>query len=106
MMKKSISLSVFFIAIMLVSAPSFANKEASVELGRKLFNNPGLGGSTNATSCSTCHQNGEKLQNAGQNPNLTAMINRCITGPLKGEALNEYTAEMESLRLYILSLGK
>jgi cytochrome c peroxidase len=89
-----------------MSVPSFAVEEASVELGRKLFNNPGLGGSKNSVNCNTCHQNGEDLQNAGQKPNLTAIINQCIIGPLKGEAINDHTVAMESLRMYIMSLGK
>jgi cytochrome c peroxidase len=104
-MKKTISLLAVSIAVVLMSVLSFA-AEASVELGLKLFNNPGLGASKNSINCNTCHQNGEGLQNAGQNPKLTAIINQCIIGPLKGEAIDEHTVAMESLRMHIKSLGK
>ena len=104
-MKKTISFLATSFAIGLMSVSAFA-EEASVELGQKLFNNPGLGASKNATSCNVCHPNGEGLENAGENPKLTMMINKCITGPLQGEKLNEQTAAMGSLKMYIQSLGK
>ena len=78
----------------------------SVELGEKLFNNPGLGASKNDTSCGTCHPKGKGMEKAGANPQLAAMINRCIQGPLKGEGINEKTQAMESLKMYIKSLVK
>ncbi|MBU1710792.1 MAG: hypothetical protein KKE17_12365 [Proteobacteria bacterium] len=104
-MKKTISFLVASFAIALMSVPAFA-EEASVELGEKLFNNPGLGASQNAINCNTCHPNGEGMENAGGKANLVATINRCIVGPLKGEALNEETVAMQSLKMYIQSLGK
>jgi cytochrome c peroxidase len=78
----------------------------SVELGEKLFNDPGLGASKNATSCGTCHPQGKGMEKAGANPQLTAMINRCVQGPLKGDEINEKTVTMESLKMYIKSLAK
>ena len=104
-MKKIISSLVVFFAAALLSTSVLA-EEASVELGQKLFNNPGLGASQNAISCSACHPDGKGLEKAGKKSNLTAMINKCIAGPLKGEALNEETVAMKSLRMYIQSLGK
>ena len=104
-MKKTISFLVTSFVIGLMSVPAFA-EEASVELGQKLFNNPGLGASQNAINCSTCHPNGEGMEKAGKKPNLAAMINRCIVGPLKGEKLNEQTVAMQSLEMYIQSLSK
>lgn len=78
----------------------------SMEQGEKLFNDPGLGGSKNATSCGTCHPQGKGMEKAGANPQLAAMINRCVQGPLQGEEINEKTVTMESLKMYIKSLEK
>lgn len=104
-MKKILSVAVTLIAISLISFPVIA-EEASVELGQKLFTNPGLGASKNAKSCNTCHENGSGLENARNNPKLTKIINTCIAGPMKGEKLNEQTVAMKSLIMYIKSLGK
>jgi cytochrome c peroxidase len=102
-MKKILSLSTIAVAVVLLSLP-VAAEDASVELGKKLFNNPGLGASQNAISCNTCHPDGIGLEKAGGNPNLAAVINQCITGPLSGEKINEETVAMQSLKLYIQSL--
>ena len=104
-MKKTILFLVTSFAIGLMSVPAFA-EESSVELGKKLFNNSGLGASKNAINCNTCHPNGEGLENVGKNPKLTAIINKCIIGPLQGEKLNEQTVAMQSLKMYIQSLSK
>ncbi|MEN8258556.1 MAG: cytochrome c peroxidase [Thermodesulfobacteriota bacterium] len=88
-----------------IALPAAAEK-ASVGLGKKLFANPGLGASQNAVSCTTCHPDGKGMAKAGANPNLTKMINMCIKGPLKGEALNEKTVAMESLKMYLESLAR
>ena len=77
---------------------------ASVEQGKQLFNDPGLGGSTNKTSCASCHPDGRKLEQAGNKTNLTQMINTCIERPLKGQALEVDSPEMDSLKKYIKSL--
>ena len=82
------------------------SSEASVEAGKQLFNDPNLGGSTNETSCGSCHPDGKKLEQSGDKENLEQMINTCIKRPLKGEALDEHSMEMESLKLYIKSLKK
>jgi cytochrome c peroxidase len=105
-MKNKIVFIIISTAIVLMAVPSFAAEEPSVELGRKLFNNPGLGNSKNSISCNTCHQDGEGMQNAGQKPNLAAIINQCIVGPLKGDGISENTPAMASLKMYIISLGK
>ncbi|MCB2180804.1 MAG: cytochrome-c peroxidase [Desulfobulbaceae bacterium] len=104
-MRKSIVFFAASCAVVFMSFPVFA-EDASVELGKKLFNDSGLGASKNSTSCNVCHPNGEGLQNAGKNPQLTKMINKCIVGPLQGEKLNEQTVAMQSLKMYIESLGK
>lgn len=104
-MKKTCILCITAVALWAMASPA-SGEEASVKLGRQLFNSEGLGASTNGTSCNTCHDNGEGLEKAGAKADLAAMINRCITGPLKGQALNEKTVAMESLKLYIRSLAR
>ncbi len=84
---------------------AFAGK-SNLEQGKKLFNDPTLGGSTNEKSCASCHPAGDGLDQAGSNPKLTAMINQCIVGALKGEKIDGRKSEMRSLKLYIESLGK
>lgn len=78
---------------------------ASVEMGKQLFNDPGLSGSINENSCNSCHPDGRGLKKAGDKENLGSMINSCIQGPLKGESLPEESMELESLKLYIKSLN-
>lgn len=80
--------------------------EASIGQGKKLFNDPALGGTLNPTSCNSCHQNGKGLEKAAARKDLAAMINTCIEQALQGEKLDEHSPEMESLVLYIRSLGK
>ncbi len=105
MQKKTLAL-IGAVAITLAAAgPAFCGK-SSVELGKKLFNDPALGGSTNDTSCNTCHPDGKKLENAGKRKDLGKMINRCIIGPLKGKRIDGRKIEMRSLKMYIQSLGK
>lgn len=93
------------VALLLTGLPALAGK-SSVEMGKALFNDPALGGSTNAKSCNSCHPDGEKLENAAGKKNLSAVINRCITGPLGGKKLDGRSVEMLSLKLYIESLAK
>ncbi len=104
-MKKAKVVLVFAAALLLYGSSALAEKP-SVDMGKELFNNPGLGASQNAISCGACHPNGEGMEKAGANPQLAAMINRCIQGPLKGEALSEKSVAMESLKMYLKSLAK
>lgn len=90
-------------AILLTGGQALAAK-TSVELGKKLFNDPTLGGSTNDKSCNSCHADGEGLEKAGDNKKLVKVINQCITGPLKGKKIDGRTVNMRSLKLYIKSL--
>jgi cytochrome c len=95
---------------------SVAFAAGSVEEGKKLFNDPALGGSTNNMSCNTCHPGGMKLESAGTKKYTTFMgkdsttleevVNICITSPLKGKALAKDSKEMQDLVAYIKSLGK
>lgn len=102
-MKKMLIGSVIMVLVM-VAGVAMAGK-SSVEMGEKLFNDPTLGGSTNDTTCSSCHPDGKGLEKAGDNNKLAEVINRCITGPLKGSKIDGRTVAMRSLKMYILSLG-
>lgn len=94
------------LALFAAAAHNSMAAEASADQGRKLFNDPALGGSTNPSSCNTCHQDGKGLEKAGTRADLAAMINTCIVQALQGKKLDEHSPEMESLLLYIRSLGK
>ena len=76
----------------------------SLEMGRLLFNNEKLG--TSGKSCATCHLDVDKLKAAAayDEDELVSLINKCITGPLKGVKLDSRSAEMKSLVLYLKSL--
>ncbi|MBU0679848.1 MAG: cytochrome-c peroxidase [Proteobacteria bacterium] len=103
---KKVKICFVMVSALLLYGSSALAEQASVERGKELFNNPGLGASQNAISCGTCHPGGEGMEKAGGNPELAAMINRCIKGPLKGEPLDEKTVAMESLEMYLKSLAK
>jgi len=104
-MKKGSMAVIFGLTVILWAALALAGK-SSVEYGKQLFNDPTLGGSTNESSCNTCHADGKGLEKSGSNSNLVKVINQCITGPLKGEKIDGRTAEMRSLKMYIESLGE
>jgi cytochrome c peroxidase len=91
--------------VLLSGLPVQAGK-ISVESGKKLFNSPGLGGSTNGKSCNSCHPGGAKLEKAGANKELSKAINGCITGALGGKRIDGRSAEMKSLKMYIESLSQ
>ncbi|UZJ39144.1 cytochrome-c peroxidase [Prosthecochloris sp. SCSIO W1102] len=99
--------SCFFALVLLsltITACAPADKGPSASDGEKLFNDPQLAGSVNASSCATCHPGGKGLEHAFENPKLVSVINTCITGPLEGRALEENSAEMQSLKLYVESI--
>ena len=83
---------------------AFAVQKATIGNGKALFNDPKLG--TSGKSCGTCHPDGSGLEKAGTNSNLANMINACISKPLKGKPLDINSTEMQSLVLYIKSIGK
>ena len=94
-----------FLVLFSIGACASAEKEPSASDGEKLFNDPQLAGSVNASSCATCHPGGKGLEKAYKNPKLVSVINTCITGPLAGQALEENSPEMQSLKEYVESLG-
>ena len=93
-------------AVVSVYAGLAVSGGASVEQGKALFNDSGLGGSTNEKSCASCHPEGRGLEQSGEKDNLAQVINGCIAGPLRGQALDKESMEMQSLELYIKSLEK
>jgi cytochrome c len=74
--------------------------------GWQLFGSTKLG--TSGTSCANCHTDSSKLKGAitASDEELASTINRCITGPLKGKALDPASKEMKALLLYTRSLAK
>ena len=92
--------------VTMMASSGWAEEKASVEMGKKLFSDPALGGAGNTKTCSTCHASGKGLEKAGQKENLAEMINICIAGPLQGKALDAKGVKIESLLLYIKSLEK
>ncbi len=86
------------------AADLHAAEKPSAALGKKLFDDPAIGGPGNARSCSTCHPGGRGLENAGNYPDLASIVNRCISGPLGGQKIPVNSIEMQSLILYIQSL--
>ena len=105
MKKISPPLFLLFCAVLSLGACSQNAGEPSIAEGKQLFNDPQFAGSTNASSCSSCHPGGKGLENAASNPQLLSVINTCITGPLGGQAIAEDSEEMLSLKGYIESLG-
>ncbi len=99
--------SALFVLIVLVTVVGvnivFAAEGASIEKGKALFNDLKLG--TTGKSCNTCHPDGKNIQQAGTKSNLDQIVNACITHSIKGKALDPQSVEMQSLLLYIRSLG-
>lgn len=94
-------------AVMMTAYAGFCmGSEASVELGKQLFNDPALGGSTNGKSCNSCHADGKGLEKAGTSANLAGTINMCIEKALKGQGLDTQSKEMEALEMYIKTFQK
>lgn len=103
-MRVNITIAATFLFTAIMAGNLRADDKPSAAIGERLFNDPGLGGPGNARSCSTCHPGGRGLENAGNNPDLDSIINRCITGPLGGRKIPVNSVEMQSLILYIQTL--
>jgi cytochrome c peroxidase len=103
MMKKSRLLVTATMAVLLMAGIAVAGK-TSVEYGKELFGDAKLGGSTNESSCNSCHSGGKDLGDAGSNPKLSKAINKCITNHMAGSKIDGRKAEMRSLKMYIQSL--
>ena len=108
---------VVFVAFVLVVGSTLAfgmKHEASAEKGKALFNDAKLG--TAGNTCGSCHPDGKGLEASGTktewraggkvHKTLEDAINLCITMPLKGKALDVKSKEMQSMVMYIKSLGE
>jgi cytochrome c len=110
-MKTKRSLLVAGIAVLCLTAFAFAGSEPSVEGGEKLFNDSALG--TSGKSCASCHPDGKGMAAAAGRTEwklggntftaLEDVVNTCLTGPLKGKALDAKSVEMQSIVQYIKS---
>lgn len=101
-MKASKLTLAFFLLAVTASSPVLAQEIPSVEKGRTLFNDPGLGAS--GKSCSSCHPDGKGLPGGNAPYAEEGDINWCAENALKGHALREGSVEMKSLMMYIESL--
>ena len=103
-MKKSIWLAAVPVLFLAAGIACAAGK-SSEETGKEMFNDPRLGGSTNESSCSSCHSGGKGLENAAENKNFTKLVNNCLVGKMEGEKLDGRSISMRSLKMYIQSLS-
>lgn len=103
MKKEILVLAAIVLGVIIVGNLQAAEKP-SAALGEQLFNDPALGGTDNVQSCNSCHPGGKDLEDAGDDPELATIINRCITGALGGQALPEDSPQIQSINLYIASL--
>ncbi|NTV66130.1 MAG: cytochrome C [Chlorobaculum sp.] len=103
-MMKSLKVATLIAVMVGMGAAAYAAQNPSAEYGKKLFNDPTLGGATASKSCNNCHPSGKGVENAWKNPKLGEQINTCITGALKGKALPMESVQMRSLIMYLQSL--
>ena len=102
-----------FISVLLGAGSIALGERVSVKKGKALFNDPELG--STGSSCNTCHTDGRGLEKAANkkkwiiggrvHSTLEEAINYSIVTGLRGNALNVESVEMQSLVLYIKSLG-
>ena len=102
-MKKRIWL-IAVLALYLAPDIAFTAGKSSSEKGNEMFNDPKLGGSSNESSCNSCHAGGKGLENAAGNKKLSRAINKCLVGKLEGKKMDGRTVSMRSLKMYIQSL--
>lgn len=104
MSKITLSMSAAAITLLLAAGTVMAMQhESSADKGKALFNDPALG--TNGKTCNDCHKDGAGLGQAGARQDIEKVVNRCIQAALKGKALEPGSAAMQSLVLYLKSLG-
>ena len=113
-MRKTIHVLAAAIFVFAAAGMSYAADEAvkpSVELGKKLFSDTGLG--TNGRSCATCHADEAKIGEyaargtwfGGQATTLGQAVNTCIAGGLKGTPKAEDGVEIQSIVMYMKSVA-
>lgn len=88
---------------------------ADAQRGKKLFEDPRLGGGTTGKSCATCHVDGEgfgkdlfqrnRYSIMGQEkPNIEDVVNLCIKIPLGGKPIDPKGKDMQDLLAYMRTL--
>jgi len=92
------------LAVMISVGIAFAAQEVSAAKGKALFNDPNLG--TTGKSCNDCHPGGKGAEKAAAKNDIERIVNGCITHSIKGKALDVKSVEMQSIVLYIKSLGE
>ncbi len=102
-MKRQTDLLAVFLLLAAATAAFAMQHEATVDKGKALFSDPKLG--TNGRSCNDCHKDGSGLEKAADRKDLESMVNGCIKANLKGKPLKQRSVEMQSLLLYIKSIG-
>ncbi len=108
-MKKVKIILMVTLAVMVTFSLALAG---DVKNGKKLFNNPALGGSTNEKSCASCHPpkplNGKKktftIMDKKQNSPEDA-VNFCIKMALKGKPIKKDSDEMKDIVSYMKTLN-
>ena len=103
-MRKQIWLAAVLVLFIAAGIACAAGK-SSEETGKEIFNDPQLGGSTNESSCNSCHAGGKGLENAAGKKKFSKLVNNCLVGKMEGEKLDGRTVSMPSLKKYIQSLG-
>lgn len=109
------ALSVISMIILIVGFVTInAFSQGRPEKGIAYFNDPGLGGSTNAKSCATCHPEGKGLKGVAEKKQYTQtgdvdkalaeVVNQCIVKALKGKALGSNSVELQDMVAYLKTL--
>ena len=96
----AVVVSAFFL---MIGASAVQAGKISIETGKNMFNDPKLSGSTNESSCNSCHADGKGLEDV-VSKKMTKKVNTCLVGKMAGEKLDGRQAPMRSLKKYILSL--
>jgi cytochrome c len=85
---------------------------ADVERGKKLFEDPKLGGGTTGRSCVTCHKGGARLGKdlfkkdhytimGQEKSSIEDVVNVCIENPLGGHSIDPEGKDMQDLIAYM-----
>jgi len=88
---------------------------ADAERGKKLFEDPKLGGGTTGKSCATCHEGGSGIGDdiftrdkyyimGKEKSSLAGVINVCIEYPLGGHAIDPKGNDMQDIIAYMREL--
>jgi cytochrome c553 len=105
-MKKITCVTVLASITLFMLPPVAFSGKSSPEMGRQFFTDQKFGGSPNEKSCNSCHANGKNLETAADNPQLTSLINKCITNHMEGQKIDGRSMEIRSVKMYIKSLAK